>query len=110
MAMATAPTSASGTSVSVLGSRSKKTSTAGLPVADRLSQIARARAPLRKRDELLVHGPVEAERLQEVLAVVAGGVLRQQEIGGVAGDPGQREDDQRQHDAARLEAPQTNRS
>ena len=69
----------------------------GLAVADRRPEIAVQRAA-EERDELLVDRAIEPERLQEVLAVVAGGVLGQEQIGRVAGHPRQREDDERQHD------------
>ena len=86
-----------GTRASVFGSRSKKISTAGLPVANRGPQVSVQGAD-EEAAELLVDRPVEAERLEEMLAVVARGVLREEEVGRVSRDPRQREDDEREDD------------
>jgi hypothetical protein len=45
-----------------------------------------------------VHGPVQPEGPEQVLAIVAGGVLGQEEVGRITGDPRQREYHQSQDD------------
>ncbi len=95
--MTSAPTIASGRSCKRVGQAFEEHLGRRLAVSDRLAEIAAQQAP-EEQIELLVDGPIEAERVQEVRAVFLGGVLTQEEVGGISAHARQREDDQRQHE------------
>src|SRR6266550_81555 len=57
--------------------------------------------PSENEIELLVDGPIEPEHPQQMRAVLLGGVLTQEEVGGIPAHPRQREDDQREDEEER---------